>query len=88
LTVKIETIQATDSTVMRLIGQLEAEYLPELKALIEAAPGGIAFEMDELTLVDVHAVRFLMDCEDHGIELRDCSTYIRKWIVRERKAIK
>jgi hypothetical protein len=88
LTVRIETIQARDFTVMRLIGQLEDAYLPELKALVEAAPGHIAFEMDQLTLVDVHTVRFLMDCEAHGIELRGCAAYIRKWITRERKAIK
>jgi hypothetical protein len=39
--------------------------------------------MDEVTLVDVDAVRFLKVCESRGIQLRDCSPYIRKWMAQE-----
>jgi hypothetical protein len=41
--------------------------------------------MDGVTLVDVDAVRFLIDCEARGIQLRGCSAYIREWIIRERE---
>jgi hypothetical protein len=85
LTVKIETIREADRTVTRLIGRLEAEYLSELKAQIRASEGRIVFEMDELTFVDVHAVRFFIECEARGIELRGCPAYIREWIAREQE---
>jgi hypothetical protein len=85
VTVKIETIRGADRTIMRLIGQLEAEYLPELKAQIGASGSRIILEMDEVMLVDLDVVRFLIDCEARGIELLGCSAYIREWIARERE---
>ena len=66
------------------MGQLDAEYLPELNAQIQAREGRIALELDELTLVDRDAIRFFIDCEAQGIELRGCPAYIREWIARER----
>jgi hypothetical protein len=83
VTVKIETIRGADGTIIRLIGQLEAEYLPELKAQIEAGGCAVVLEMDEVTLVDLDVVRFLIDCQARGILLRGCSAYIREWIARE-----
>ena len=68
---------------MKLVGQLEAEYVPELIAQIQAGEGRIVLEMDELTLVDREAIRFFIDCEAQGIELRRCPAYIREWIARE-----
>ncbi len=41
-------------------------------------------DLDEVNLVDVDAVRFLMDTERAGIELRNCPPFIRAWIDRER----
>jgi hypothetical protein len=35
--------------------------------------------------VDADAVRFLSSCESEGIQLLNCSPYIRAWIVRERE---
>ena len=83
---KIETVPGEHNISIRLIGRLRAEYLPELKAQIEAAGRGIVLEMDEVTLVDVDVVRFLGVCEAHGIELRSCSAYIREWIAREQES--
>lgn len=83
--VKIETIRGAGCTILRLVGRLDAEYLPELNAQIQAREGGIALELDELTLVDRDAIRFFIDCETQGIELRGCPAYIREWIARERQ---
>jgi hypothetical protein len=85
VTVKIETIRGADGTIIKLIGQLEAEYLPELTAQIEAAGRAVVLEMDEVTLVDVDVVRFLIDSQGRGIQLRGCSAYIREWIAQERE---
>jgi hypothetical protein len=41
-------------------------------------------DLSEVTLVDIAAVRFLISCEDEGIELVQCPPYVREWILRER----
>ena len=84
MTFKIETAPDKDGTVIKLIGWLRSEHLPELRAKIATSGGHIALEMAEVTLVDVEAVRFLSACETQGIELRNCPAYIREWIARER----
>jgi hypothetical protein len=83
VTVKIETIRGTHGTIIRLIGGLEADYIAELNVQIEAAGRDIVLEMDEVTLVDVEVVRFLVACEARGIELRGCPAYIREWMALE-----
>lgn len=81
---KIEAASDKDGTVIKLIGWLRAEYLPEVRAKIETGGPLVVLEMAEVTLVDVEAVRFLSACETQGIELRHCPTYIREWITQER----
>ena len=44
----------------------------------------IVLDLEEVTLVDRDVVRFLGVSEEEGIELVNCSPYIRDWIVRER----
>jgi hypothetical protein len=83
--VKIETVEGPDGTTIRIVGRLSMEHLPLLKAQIDAAQDLIVLEMREVTLVDVDVVRFLIDCQARGIELRGCSAYIREWIAREQK---
>lgn len=85
---KIERIQRAGAQTIKLIGQLETESLPELKALIEISGAGVVLEMDEVTLVDREAVRFLVDCGARSIPLRGCAAYIREWMTQEREARK
>ncbi len=44
----------------------------------------ILLDLEEVTLVDVDVIRFLVVCEDKGIEVVHCSPYIRGWMRRER----
>jgi hypothetical protein len=44
----------------------------------------IVLDLEEVTLVDVDVVRFLSRCEAEGVELANCSPYIRDWIFWER----
>jgi anti-anti-sigma regulatory factor len=88
VTARIEPIKGADGTIIRLIGQLDAEYLSELKNQIEANERVVVLEMNEVKLVDVDVVRFLIECELQGIELLGCSAYIREWIARERDSAK
>lgn len=73
------------SITIELIGHIGAEILPELKAQIDAAGRDLVLDMSEVTLVDLEAVRLLVDCQARGIQLRGCSAYIREWIAREKE---
>jgi len=47
---------------------------------------GIMLDLEEVTLVDLDVVRFLGLTEAEGVELVNCSPYIRDWIFRERNS--
>ena len=77
---------ANGTTEFTVSGYLNSGNLTELKNLIDAETQGrrIALDLKGLILVDQKAVRYLKRCESKGIELRNCSGYIRQWITRER----
>ena len=85
VTPKIEKTLVEHGTTIKLIGRIRAEHLSELKAQITASVPKIVLELGEVSLVDADAVRFLGSCETEGIQLLNCSPYIREWIVRERE---
>lgn len=76
----------TEETLLTVSGHMDAANLMELKNLIDAGTAGrpMALDLKELLLVDRDAVTFLKRCESKGIELRNCSAYIRQWITKER----
>jgi ABC-type transporter Mla MlaB component len=83
MTLKIESLSDWNGTTIRLIGRMEEEHLDELKAEVEKAGPKIALDLEQLSLVDVEAVRFLAVCEDDGICIVRCPPYIRDWIDKE-----
>ena len=85
VTLRIESLAGEHGTILKLIGRIQAEHLDELRRQI-AASASRALELKEVTLVDAEAVRFLGSCESEGIQLLNCSAYIREWIVRERES--
>jgi hypothetical protein len=84
MTLRIERVAAQGRTVVRLIGRVRSECLAEIEAQIESAGPHLALDLEEVTLVDVGAVRFLSACEQSGIELLHCAPYIRHWMASER----
>ena len=85
MTLKIEKTLVEHGTTIKLIGRIRAEDVSQLKAQISASVPKVVLELGEVSLVDVDAVRFLGNCESEGIQLLNCSAYIRKWIDRERE---
>ena len=76
---------ANGATVFAVSGHLNSENLVELQNLIDAeTQDRIVLDLKELTLVDQKVVMYLKRCESKGIELRNCSAYIREWVARER----
>jgi hypothetical protein len=84
MTLKIEKLVGEHGTTLKLIGRIRAEHLAELRRQIAASAPSV-LELEEVSLVDADAVRFLGSCESEGIQLLNCSAYICEWIVRERE---
>ena len=82
--IKIRVI-GNGETIFTVSGRMRSENLAELRDLIEAEGESrrMALDLKEVILVDRDAVRFLKRCESNGMELRNCSAYIRAWITRE-----
>jgi anti-anti-sigma regulatory factor len=70
--------------VLRVSGRIDAEHVRELRSCMSRHGPNVVLDLDEVRLVDVAVVRFLARCGAHGIELRNCSRYIREWMDRER----
>ena len=80
------TRKENGEVVFKVSGELNAENVAEMKALIaaEAKANRIVFDLKDLTSVDGEAVRFLEKCETDAIELKECGAYLRERIKRER----
>jgi len=82
---KIETTSHGQTVMLRLSGRIESEYLDELQAEVRRYRPRLVLDLDEVTLVDIWVVRFLIACEAEGIELLRCAPYIREWMSGERR---
>jgi len=73
--------------VFTLIGRIEIEDIAELQRLfgLEEAGRHFALDLEDVTLIDRDAVKFLAGCEAASIRLQNCPAYIREWIGREKK---
>ena len=85
MTLKIERNSSGRTTTLRLVGGLRSRYLEELRAQMEGHGTQVVLDLEDLSLVDVAAVRFLAACESEGFKVLHCSPYIREWISREQK---
>ena len=72
-----------DSGVASRIGRIESEYLDGLRMEVRRWPR-LVLDLDQVTLIDVAVVRFLIACEAEGVALRNCAPYVREWMSRER----
>ncbi len=79
--------QANGETVFRLIGRMDVEDIATLQSQFASEGEGrqIVLDLTDLTLLDRDAVRFLERCEADAIKLKNCRSYIREWIERERQ---
>jgi anti-anti-sigma regulatory factor len=84
MTLRIEKYTDRGSTILRLIGRMQAEHVSEVERQIEES-GTVTLDLEEVTLVDVPVVRFLGTCEIRGISILNCSPYITDWIAKERR---
>jgi hypothetical protein len=81
---RIETEKDGPRIILRLIGRVRSDCIEELGQRIQNQPYLVVLDLAEVDLVDLQSVRFLRDCQDQKIELRNCAPYILEWIRRER----
>ena len=81
---RIEKVTDGRSTVLKLSGRIEEEYLAQLHSEIEKSGDVSKLDLRDVNLVDQSSVRFLIRCESQSIQLSNCPLYIKEWISRER----
>ena len=70
-----------------MTGRVGIEDIAELQRLfgLEDASHRFALDLEDVTLIDRDAVKFLANCEADSIRLNNCPSYIRVWVDREKK---
>lgn len=71
-------------TKLRLSGRIESDDIASIRSELGDACATKILDLSEVTLVGLAAVRFLIHCEDEGIELRQCPPYVSEWMFGER----
>jgi len=86
MTLRIQRSAARGWVTFRLTGRIQAEQIPEVKALLgsDLTDHKLVLDLTDVKLVDRDAVRFLAQIEAEGARLRNCSAFIREWISQER----
>jgi STAS domain-containing protein len=79
---KIRRSEDKGRAIFTLSGRIEERHVSELLELLDAEARTVEVTLDlkEVKLVDREAIRFLAACEARGIRLKDCPSYIRRWI--------
>jgi hypothetical protein len=84
LMLRITRVTNGGAPTLIVSGRIGAEQLPDLRRSVEAEQSrDLVFDLREVTLVDVEAVRFFLRCEQQGIRIAHCPAYVREWMVRE-----
>ena len=71
-------------TRLRLSGRIQSDHIAYVQSAMSDCCERKILDLSEVTLVHLVVVRFLIRCEDEGIELVQCPPYVREWILRER----
>ena len=71
-------------TKLRLSGRIQSDQIASIRSEMDGDCTSKILDLSEVTLVDLGVVRFLISCEDDGIELEQCPVYVREWMLRER----
>jgi hypothetical protein len=80
MTLRIERVQRG----IRLSGEFRVDHLDQVTSEIERCELPVVLDLEELDLIDLEGVRFLIACESAGVSILHCSAYIREWMLQER----
>jgi hypothetical protein len=71
-------------TTLRLSGRIQSDRIACIRSAMNHGCAHKILDLAEVTLIDATVVRFLIRCEDEGVELARCPSYVREWMRRER----
>lgn len=86
MTLKIRRLCERRGTRLCLSGELRCANLVDVRAEIEQVGRLATLDLDEVDVVDIDGVRLLNECKAHGIQVVNCSPYIRTWMLQEKIA--
>jgi hypothetical protein len=85
MTFRIETVTRGQVRVFILSGRVEKPAIAELRRLLELqADSEMVLDLKHVGVIDRDVMRFFMHCEEHGVKLENCPSYIREWMDREK----
>ncbi len=85
MTLRIDKQSSGDELVVRLIGNLGVEHLPEVTAEVRLEGRRVVIDVGEVTLISMEGIRLLNACEDDGSAVINASPYILEWLALERR---
>jgi hypothetical protein len=84
---KISKFKENQRVVLSISGRIKAEELVELQMAVSSEVSlsiKVDLDLENVRLVDQLVVTYLACCEASGTRLRNCPSYIREWIDREK----
>ena len=69
---------------LRLSGRIQSDHIACIRSAMNDGSAPKILDLGEVSLVDIAVVRFLIRCDDEGIELVECPPYVREWMLCER----
>ena len=85
MTLKIKRICEKHGTRICLSGELRGSHLVDVRAEIEQVGQPATLDLDEVDIVDIDGVCLLNECQAQGIQVVNCSPYIREWMLQEKR---
>jgi hypothetical protein len=86
MTYRIDRLVTAENLVLfRMSGQIDEEGLDTMGQVLAGEKGEFAIDLKEVSLICREAVVLLALIETRGIELRNCPSYIRDWVDREKR---
>ena len=83
---RIETSARGRFTVFTLSGRIEKQAVAELNKLFQSQAEwqDIVLDLKDVGVVDREAMRFFARCEADGVQLENCTPFIREWMQGEK----
>ena len=81
---RIEKASGGCATRLRLSGRIQSDQIASIRSEMDDDCTSKILDLSEVTLVDIGVIRFLIRCQEEGVELVQCPPYVREWILRER----
>ena len=80
---KIKLVSEKNGTRICLSGEVRCAHLADLCAEIDQVANPVTLDLDEVEVVDIEGIRLLNQCRAQGIQVVNCSPYIRAWMLQE-----